>query len=148
MLMIANNTMRIRTASSQVISMGSICQSGQLNRKWANRNVKLSIGGSVDDPTNPMGKLLFNVLAMISEVEAADLIRVRTREGMRVARAKARLLGKQAKLSVKQEKHLLELHAAGEHSKAELAELFSIGRSTVFRAIERGQLRKASQEHS
>ena len=147
MLMLTNNTMRIRTASNQVIPMGSICQSGQLNRKWANHNVKLRIGGSVHDPTNPMGKLLFNVLAMISEVEV-DLIRVRTREGMKVAKAKGRPLGKPAKLSVKQEKHLLELHAAGEHNKAELAKLFSIGRSTVFRAIERGQLRKISQEHS
>ncbi len=73
---------------------------------------KLSIGGSVHDPVDPMGKLLFNVLAMISEFEA-DLIRMRTREGMKVAKAKGRLRGKQPKLTVKQENHLLELHAAG-----------------------------------
>ncbi|GAB2722768.1 recombinase family protein [Arthrobacter bambusae] len=108
----------------------------------ANREIKLSIGGSVHDPVDPMGKLLFNVLAMISEFEA-DLIRMRTREGMKVAKAKGRLRGKQPKLTVKQENHLLELHAAGEHSKAELAELFSVGRSTVYRAIERGQRRAA-----
>ncbi|MDN5878147.1 MAG: recombinase family protein, partial [Arthrobacter sp.] len=109
----------------------------------ARREIKLSIGGSVHDPTDPMGKLLFNVLAMISEFEA-DLIRMRTREGMKVAKAKGRLRGKQPKLSAKQEEHLLELHAAGEHSKAELAELFSVGRSTVYRAIERGRLRNAN----
>ena len=106
----------------------------------AKREVRLNIGGSIHDPTDPMGKLLFNVLAMIAEFEA-DLIRMRTREGMKVAKAKGRLRGKQPKLSAKQEIHLLELHAAGEHSKAELAELFSIGRSTVYRAIERGQRR-------
>lgn len=89
-----------------------------------------------------MGKLLFNVLAMISEFEA-DLIRMRTREGMKVAKAKGRLRGKQPKLTVKQENHLLELNAAGEYSKAELAELFSVGRSTVYRAIERGKRRAA-----
>lgn len=87
-----------------------------------------------------MGKLLFTVLAMISEFEA-DLSRMRTREGMEAAKAKGRRRGKQPKLSTKQEKHLLELHAAGEHGKAELAELLSMGRSTVYRAIERGQLR-------
>ena len=49
--------------------------------------VKLNIGGSVHDPTNPVGRLLFNVLAMIAEFES-DLIRMRTREGMKVAKAK------------------------------------------------------------
>ena len=51
------------------------------------REVKLSIGGSVHDPTDPVGRLLFNVLAMVAEFES-DLIRLRTKEGMRVARAK------------------------------------------------------------
>ena len=58
------------------------------------REVKLSIGASVHDPTDPVGRLLFNVLAMVAEFEA-DLIRLRTKEGMRVARAKGRLRGKQ-----------------------------------------------------
>ncbi len=42
------------------------------------REVKLSIGGSVHDPTDPVGRLLFNVLAMVAEFES-DLIRLRTR---------------------------------------------------------------------
>jgi len=37
------------------------------------REVKLSIGGSVHDPTDPVGRLLFDVLAMVAEFEA-DLI--------------------------------------------------------------------------
>ena len=37
-------------------------------------------------PTDPVGRLLFNVLAMVAEFEA-DLIRLRTKEGMRVAKA-------------------------------------------------------------
>jgi DNA invertase Pin-like site-specific DNA recombinase len=45
------------------------------------RNVKLSLGGSIHDPTDPVGRLLFNVLAMVAEFES-DLIRLRTREGM------------------------------------------------------------------
>jgi len=32
------------------------------------RGVKLNIGGSVHDPTDPIGRLLFNVLAMIAEL--------------------------------------------------------------------------------
>ena len=42
------------------------------------RQVKLNLGGSVHDPTDPVGRLLFNVLAMVAEFEA-DLIRARTR---------------------------------------------------------------------
>jgi Endosomal/lysosomal potassium channel TMEM175/Resolvase, N terminal domain len=40
-----------------------------------------------------MGRLLFNVLGMVAEFEA-DLLRMRTREGMAVAKAKGRLRGK------------------------------------------------------
>ena len=43
------------------------------------RQVKLNLGGSVHDPTDPVGRLLFNVLAMVAEFET-DLIRARTRE--------------------------------------------------------------------
>ncbi len=101
--------------------------------------VKLNIGGSVHDPNDPIGRLLFNVLAMITEFES-DLIRMRTREGMKLAKAKAkgRLRGKSPKLSATQETHLVGLYRAGKHTTAELAELFSVGRSTVYRAVERG----------
>ena len=47
------------------------------------------------DPTDPVGRLLFNVLAMVAELES-DLIRLRTREGMKVEKAKGRLRGRQA----------------------------------------------------
>lgn len=100
--------------------------------------VKLAIGGSVHDPTDPIGRLLFNVLAMVAEFEA-DLIASRTREGMAIARAKGRLKGRQPKLSKPQERHLVDLHGRGEHTTAELAELFGVGRSTVYRAVERAQ---------
>jgi DNA invertase Pin-like site-specific DNA recombinase len=38
------------------------------------RQVSLNLGGSVYDPTDPVGRLLFNVLAMIAKFES-DLIR-------------------------------------------------------------------------
>jgi DNA invertase Pin-like site-specific DNA recombinase len=76
------------------------------------RNVKLSLGGSIHDPTDPVGRLLFNVLAMVAEF-ASDLIRLRTREGMKVAKAKGRLRGRQPKLKPNQARHLLELHDSG-----------------------------------
>jgi len=114
----------------------SVRDAHQIADALAVREVKLSIAGSVYDPTDPMGKLLFNVLAMVAEFEA-DLIRARTREGMKVAKSKGRLRGKPPKLNSRQESHLVQLHAAGEHTIGELAELFGVGRSTVYRALER-----------
>jgi osmoprotectant transport system permease protein len=58
--------------------------------------VSLSLGGQIYDPDDPMGKLFFNVLATFAEFEV-DLIRMRTREGMRVEKAKGRLHGRKPK---------------------------------------------------
>jgi DNA invertase Pin-like site-specific DNA recombinase len=102
------------------------------------RTVRLSLGGSVYDPADPVGRLLFNVLAMVAEFEA-DLIRSRTREGMRVAKAKGHLRGKQPKLNPRQEAHLIELLRTGEYTTAELGDLFGVARSTVYRALARSK---------
>jgi len=108
------------------------------------RHVRLSLGGSLHDPNDPVGRLLFNVLAMVAEFEA-DLIRLRTREGMRIAKAKGHLRGKQPKLNPRQEAHLVALHRAGDHSTAELGDLFGVARSTVYRAIQREQRRQQTR---
>ena len=114
----------------------SVADAHDIAKELTVRGVKLNLGGSVHDPTDPVGKLLFTALAMVAEFEA-DLARMRTREGMKVAKAKGRLRGKKPKLNAKQEAHLVTLHTAGEHTTSELAELFGVARSTVYRAIER-----------
>ncbi len=100
------------------------------------RGVKLQLGGSVHDPADPMGKLFFNILATFAEFEA-DLIRLRTREGMAVARAKGKLRGKKPKLSDRQQKELRRMYDTGDYSISDLAELFSISRPTVYRTLGR-----------
>ena len=100
------------------------------------KGVKLALGASVYDPTDPMGKMFFNILATFAEFEA-DLIRMRTREGMAIARAKGKLRGKQPKLSEKQQKELNRMHASGDYFISDLAELFSISRPTVYRTLQR-----------
>lgn len=109
------------------------------------KGVSLSLGSSVYDPSDPVGRLLFNVLGMVAEFEA-DLIRMRTREGMAVAKAKGRLRGKQPKLSVSQRRHLITLHDAGEHTQAELAHLFNVSRTTVYREVQRRGATLAPQD--
>ena len=100
------------------------------------QGVALSLGGHVHNPNDPMGKLFFNILATFAEFEV-DLLRMRTREGMAVARAKGKLKGRQPKLSAKQQRELQRMHAGGEHSITDLADVFSVSRPTVYRVLKR-----------
>ena len=100
------------------------------------RDVKLALGRALYDPGDPMGKMFFNILATFAEFEA-DLIRMRTREGMAIARARGKLRGKQPKLSDRQQRELCRMHATGEFSISDLAELFSVSRPTVYRTLNR-----------
>ena len=102
----------------------------------AARAIRLQLGTMVYDPADPLGKIFFNILAIFAEFEV-DLLRMRTREGMAIAKAKGRLEGRAPKLSPARQAHLLKLHAAGEHTVVELAELFEVSRQTVYRVLER-----------
>jgi DNA invertase Pin-like site-specific DNA recombinase len=100
------------------------------------KGVRLNIGGSVYDPTDPVGRLLFNVLGMVAEFES-DLIRARTREGMATAKVKGKLKGRRPKLSPTRERLLVDLYRTGDHTISELMDLFGVGRATVYRARDR-----------
>ena len=69
------------------------------------------------------------------DAQREALLRMRTREGMAIARAKGRLRGRQPKLSARQRALLIDLQAKGEHTIAELAEMFSVPRPTVYRVL-------------
>ena len=100
------------------------------------RGVKLALGASVHDPTDPMGRMFFNILATFAEFEA-DLIRMRTREGMAVARARGKLRGKKPKLSDRRQAELRRMHGTGDDAISDLAELFAVSRPTVYRVLQR-----------
>ena len=102
----------------------------------AARDIRPSLGGSVYDPNDPKGRCFLNILATFAEFEV-DLLRMRTREGMAIAKANGRLKGKTPKLTRTQQAVLTKLHGGGDHTIAELAELFSISRATVYREIAR-----------
>jgi DNA invertase Pin-like site-specific DNA recombinase len=104
--------------------------------------VKLALGSSVYDPEDPMGKMFFNILATFAEFES-DLIRMRTREGMAIARAKGKLRGKKPKLSTKQQKELMRMYATGNYSISDLADVFSVSRPTIYRTLKRNEVELA-----
>lgn len=99
------------------------------------RGVRLSLGGSIYDPADPMSKMFFNMLAVFAEFEA-DLLKMRTREGMAVARSRGRLKGRQPKLTPRQQAELIRMRGTGEYTIADLMEVFSVGRATVYRVLE------------
>jgi DNA invertase Pin-like site-specific DNA recombinase len=104
--------------------------------RLAKRDVSLSLGGLIYDPDDPLGKLVFNILAAFAEFEVG-LIRMRTREGMAVARAQGKLKGRQPKLSPMQQRELKRMHLTGEYTISDLGELFSVSRPTVYGTISR-----------
>jgi DNA invertase Pin-like site-specific DNA recombinase len=116
----------------------SVPDARDIGDSLAGRGVRLSLGGTIYDPLDPMGKMFFNILATFAEFEV-DLLRMRTREGMAVAKAKGKLKGKAPKLSARQQAHLVAQRDSGEHTIADLAELFSVSRATVYRVLERAQ---------
>lgn len=100
------------------------------------RGVKLALGNNVHDPADPMGKMFFNILATFAEFEA-DLIRMRTKEGMAIARANGKLKGKKPKLSDRRQTELRRMYDTGEYSISDLAEVFDVSRPTVYRVLQR-----------
>jgi DNA invertase Pin-like site-specific DNA recombinase len=57
---------------------------------------------------------------------------------MAVARAKGKLRGKKPKLSPKQQAELRRMQATGDYMIADLTELFSVSKPTVYRTLQRG----------
>jgi DNA invertase Pin-like site-specific DNA recombinase len=87
--------------------------------------------------------MFFNILATFAESEV-DLLRLRTREGMAIAKAKGRLRGKPPKLTDRQQRELVRMHATGDYSIAELGGVFNVARPTVYRVLERHRARQSS----
>jgi DNA invertase Pin-like site-specific DNA recombinase len=123
----------------------SVPDARQIGDSLVARGVRLSLGGTLYDPADPMGKMFFNILATFAEFEV-DLLKMRTREGMAVARSKGKLKGKKPKLTARQQAELVRMRADGEYSIADLMEMFSIGRATVYHVLERAS-HGSAREH-
>lgn len=78
--------------------------------------VKFALGPTAYDCGDPFPKMFLSMLARFPEFEL-DLIRMRAKEGISVAKAKGKLKGKPAKLISDQRTDLLELHKAGNQKR-------------------------------
>jgi len=100
------------------------------------RQVNLSILNLGLDTSTVSGKLVFTILAAVSEMEV-ELLRERTNEGLAAARARGRTGGRKPSLTPAQVRHARKLYEGGEHTVATIAGALGVSRQTVYRALER-----------
>lgn len=86
------------------------------------------------DTSSPSGRLLFNIIGTVAEFER-EMINQRAAEGRKAAKEQGVKFGAKKKLSDKDISSIKNLLAMGE-SKANLAKLYNVGRSTLYRALE------------
>ncbi|MEV0298488.1 recombinase family protein [Nocardia sp. NPDC050710] len=114
----------------------NMAEAGEILTGLRERGVLFGVGHQIHDWADPFGKLFLQTLAMVAEFEA-NLNHMRTREGMAKARAKGRLKGKQPKLPLAARKTIhRRYHDPDDNaSLADLADEYSVGRSTIHRII-------------
>lgn len=85
------------------------------------------------DTTTATGKLMFGMLSVISEFER-DLIRERTLEGLRSARARGRVGGRPKKAE-KAIERAISLYDSKQYSIREIVDMTGISKATLYRYI-------------
>lgn len=86
------------------------------------------------DTSGPAGRMMMHMLGSFAQFER-EMIRERTRAGLREAREKGRIPGRKPKVTAEQKKEIVEAVTSGRKSAAEMARLFKIHRATISRFI-------------
>jgi DNA invertase Pin-like site-specific DNA recombinase len=107
-----------------------------LERLHANEIELRSLTETVIDTTSPLGKAIFAVAAVFSQLER-DNLRQRVLEGKAASRARGVKDGRPLRLSPEQERQVVTLHESGKIPVREICRQFNIGRRTMWRTIVR-----------
>ncbi len=86
------------------------------------------------DTTGPAGRRMMQMLGSFAEFER-EMIRERTRAGLREARTKGRVPGRKPKITIEQKKEIAEAVSSGRKTSAQIARLFKIHPATVSRIV-------------
>jgi DNA invertase Pin-like site-specific DNA recombinase len=99
------------------------------------RGIKLNSLSEHLDPDTTLGRAMMQIAAIFAEMERSN-IRERTRAGVTAARARGVKFGRKATLTPQQMAHARKL-LAGKNppSHEEVAALFNVNRSTLYRAL-------------
>ena len=102
---------------------------------FKDRGVKFRSLTEAIDTDTPTGRAMWQMIGVLAELERS-LIGERTRAGLQAARARGVKVGRKFKLTASQLTHARRLIEHGERP-ATVARSFSIGRSTLYRALQR-----------
>lgn len=86
------------------------------------------------DTTGACGRLMMNMLGAFNQFER-EIIKERTKLGLARARANGRIGGGRFKLTPKQQQQAIAWIRSGEKTQSEVAEFFSLDRSTISRLM-------------
>jgi len=116
----------------------STCQLLNVVDDLTKRGVELICTDQDIDTTTPSGRLLFTVLAAVSELEL-DLIRERTKDGLARVRAEGKRLGRPPSPALTA--RILELRREG-RSLREIGDIVGLSRQAVKQRLRRHRVRK------
>ena len=116
----------------------SVVDLSNIVQRLEEKQVDLVVLDQGIDTTNIYGKLQFNILAAIGEFERG-LIRERSREGREKARARGVKFGARPKLKAEEIMSLSKDFATPGLSKREIAELYDLSKSSVYRLYAENQ---------
>jgi len=94
------------------------------------------------DTSGPAGRMLMQMLGSFAEFER-EMIRERTRAGLREARTKGRVPGRKPKVTPEQQREIVEAVSSGRKTAAEVARLFKLHRATVSRFVAQARTAEA-----
>jgi DNA invertase Pin-like site-specific DNA recombinase len=86
------------------------------------------------DTSGAAGRMMMHMLGSFAEFER-EMIRERTRAGLREARTQGRIPGRKPRITAEQRKEIINAVSSGRKTAAEMARLFKIHRATISRFI-------------
>jgi hypothetical protein len=95
------------------------------------RGVGLHVTEQGIDTTTAEGRAMFGMLSVLAELQR-ELILANTRDGLAAARARGRTGGRRPRLNAEQVALAQKLYDAGDHTVQQIANLFSVPRTTVY----------------
>ena len=98
------------------------------------RGVKFRSLTEAIDTETPAGRTMWQMMGVLAELERS-LISGRTRAGVQAAKTRGVKFGRKPKMTPEQIAHARKLIKAGEHSRDEIAALFTVGWKTLYRAL-------------
>ena len=102
-----------------------------LGAELRDRGLGLHVIEQSIDTTTAEGRAMFGMLSVLAELQRAMIV-ANTRDGLAAARARGRKGGRRPRLNAQQIALAQQLYDAGERTVQQIADLFSVPRTTVY----------------